>query len=107
MTDVVPTQADREAYITFNNLPGVHLAEVRAGKWDNTTGMQIIARHAATARLEVAVAVREAIASGYPEPAAKADKCEHDLFGWEGCIGCYDDFLEATLERALAGENKL
>lgn len=49
---ITPTQADREAYIAFNNLPGVHLAEVRAGIWDATTGMQIIARHAAAAREE-------------------------------------------------------
>jgi hypothetical protein len=54
---ITPTPADRETYIAFNNLPGVHLAEVRAGKWDNTTGMQIIARHAQAARLEGAMEV--------------------------------------------------
>jgi hypothetical protein len=66
---ITPTPADRETYIAFNNLPGVHLAEVRAGKWDNTTGMQIIARHAQAARLEGALAMQEAAAKVVNERA--------------------------------------
>ena len=54
MTDsgIIVTDADREAYLAFNTLPEFDQADVRAGRWDNTTGMQVLARHAAQARLE-------------------------------------------------------
>lgn len=77
MTQLIPTEADRATYIAFNNLPGVDLAAVRAGEWDNTTGMQIIASRALTARIEaleeVVIWLRgPAFQSRHPEDAAFA-----------------------------------
>ena len=45
-----------------------------------------------------------AIEDGYDVPARKVDQCQHDKFGWEDCIACYDQHLMATVEevRALA-----
>ena len=39
------TQADREAYLSLNNLPEFDRADVLRGLWDNTTGVQAFARH--------------------------------------------------------------
>lgn len=44
--DIVPvTAADREAYLAMNMLPESDAIDVRAGRWDHTTGMQVLARH--------------------------------------------------------------
>ncbi len=62
MTNV--TDADREAYLALNMLPEFDAIDVREGRWDNTTGLQIIARHREAAeqraRLEGAEIMREA-----------------------------------------------
>lgn len=43
MTDI--TDEDRARYLELNALPPADAAAVRAGQWDNTTGMQILAAH--------------------------------------------------------------
>lgn len=58
MTDTVNvTPVDREAYLAFNGLPVANANDVRAGVWDETTGMQIIAAH----RLAAEKAERKAV----------------------------------------------
>jgi hypothetical protein len=57
---LTPTEAGREAYLAFNNVPPQDAANIRAGHWDQTTGMQIIARHAQAARLEGAREMKHA-----------------------------------------------
>lgn len=52
---------------------------------------------------EAAAAMREAIARGYNAPEVK---CEHDRYGWEDCIACYDDALESAITALLEGEGK-
>lgn len=116
MSKIIPTQADREAAadIVTNAVKEVN---DRFPDWQPTPTMlgyaravasaaaEALASHALAARIEgareVAEAVREAIAAGYPEPARKVDKCAHGKFGWEGCIACYDDHLEAALNKAI------
>jgi len=39
------TDADREAYLALNMLPEFDAADVRAGRWDNVTGIQAFAAH--------------------------------------------------------------
>jgi len=43
--NVTITDADREAYLAFNNMPQGIAQAVRDGKYDKLTGMQIIACH--------------------------------------------------------------
>lgn len=50
---VAVTEADREAYLSLNMLPELDAADVRAGRWDNLTGMQVMARHRVTHAGEV------------------------------------------------------
>ncbi len=38
-----------------------------------------------------------AISDGYDIPGSKVEKCEHDRFGWEDCIACYDIHLMASV----------
>jgi capsule polysaccharide export protein KpsE/RkpR len=42
-------------------------------------------------------AVRQVIEQGY-SGVGKTDKCQHDKFGFEECIACYDEALLAALE---------
>lgn len=42
--------------------------------------------------------VRAVIEGAYPRPAT----CGHELFGWEGCIACYDIALVQAL--SIGGE---
>lgn len=56
-------------------------------------------------RAAVVTAVRDAIASGYPTPASKSDRCEHGRFGWEDCIACYDNALEDALQAIERGDH--
>ncbi len=53
---------------------------------------------------EAARVLEDAIGRGYSTPVNKIDKCQHDKFGWEDCIACYDDALTLTVAaiRALA-----
>lgn len=39
------TPADHEAYLALSMLPEKYAADVRAGRWDEVTGMQVLARH--------------------------------------------------------------
>lgn len=57
---VAVTEADREAYLSLNMLPGFDAADVRAGRWDKVAGLQAFARHRATHAGEVE-RLREAI----------------------------------------------
>jgi len=67
MTDVdqvTVTAADREAYLELNTLMPQFSDDIRAGKWDRLTGLQVIARHriaAARAAIEAAAEASEAI----------------------------------------------
>jgi len=45
-------EVDREAYLAMSMLPEFDAADVRAGRWDKTTGMQAFARHREAARIE-------------------------------------------------------
>ena len=38
------SQEAREAYLSMNMLPEFDAADVRAGRWDNTTGLQAFAK---------------------------------------------------------------
>jgi len=42
---------------------------------------------------EAARLLEDAIATGYAAPLNKVDQCEHEKFGWEDCIACYDERL--------------
>lgn len=55
------TEADREAYLAFNAMPAAYAERVRAGEWDEATGLQIIAhhRHTSTAAAEARIAELE------------------------------------------------
>lgn len=73
------------------------------GKYDRVIAMltAAFARHRQAALIEgarlererIAAIMTDAIESGYPTPPNKADKCEHDKYGWEECIACYDEHL--------------
>ncbi|AIT81206.1 hypothetical protein JI59_16165 [Novosphingobium pentaromativorans US6-1] len=52
------TEADHQAYLAWSNLPPRDREAVLAGEWDETTGMQVLARH----RLASEKAEREACA---------------------------------------------
>jgi hypothetical protein len=39
-----------------------------------------------------------AIGEGYPTPTEKRDQCVHGQFGWEDCIACYDEALQAKID---------
>lgn len=76
--------------------PGIYFADVRAvlAALPKVDGGDVE---------RVANAMREAIGSGYPyPPGGDVAECEHGKFGWEDCIACYDDFLTARLDEALA-----
>lgn len=61
MTGMTVTQADREAYLSLSMLPEFDAADVRAGLWDRTTGLQAFAAHRIAA-LEEAAKVAEGAA---------------------------------------------
>ena len=42
--------------------------------------------------------LRKLIAEGY-DPIPKAEQCSHGQYGYQDCIGCYDDALQALLEQ--------
>lgn len=44
MTTTTVSQEAREAYLSMNMLPEFDAADVRAGRWDNTTGLQAFAK---------------------------------------------------------------
>lgn len=73
------------------------LAEVLA--YDDKIEALIKERDEARAAIE---RVRAVIEQGYPKPASKHDVCEHDLFGSENCIACYDIALVQAL--SIGGE---
>lgn len=50
---IAVTDADREAYLSLNMLPELDAADIRAGRWDKLTGMQVMARHRTTHAGEV------------------------------------------------------
>ena len=64
--------ADREAYLAFNMLPAILAADVRAGKWDELTGLQIIARHREQAILAAHTRAKENtnVRTGMADPGA-------------------------------------
>lgn len=77
------TDADREAYLAMNMLPEFDAADVRAGLWDNVTGLQAFKSHrlqsvaAATAAKDAEIArLREALAA--VQPVACGDWCRDD-----------------------------
>jgi hypothetical protein len=45
-------------------------------------------------------AVRDCIERGYPT-IGKTDKCQHDCFGFEDCVACYDEALLKALGDTL------
>jgi hypothetical protein len=46
-------------------------------------------------------AVQRVIETGYPSTGLKNnEKCEHGSFGFENCMGCYDEALLAALHPA-------
>ena len=54
-------------------------------------------------RLEAEVAalregITKLIEEGY-DPVPKAEQCSHGQYGYQDCIGCYDEALEALLEK--------
>lgn len=55
------------------------------------------AAHRLAALDEAAEAFRTAIAQGYPTPPKKTETCAHNKFGWDDCIACYDEHLEAAI----------
>jgi hypothetical protein len=57
------TPADREAYLALNNLPFDDAARVRSGQWDETDGMQTLAKHHRQGFLEGQTAMRFRAAS--------------------------------------------
>jgi hypothetical protein len=59
----------------------------------------------AAERASVVAEMQDAIAAGYPTPANKGDKCGHGRFGWEDCVECYDDALEARLDAIERGQH--
>lgn len=65
------TEADREAYLALNMLPEKYAEAIRAGEWDEVTGLQAFARHREAAeqrgRLEGAEIMREAAAKDAEE----------------------------------------
>ncbi len=99
MTDLVPTQADREAAAKYLSMAGKITArsgnEMLAGKWDDTEYVIAFARHAATARLK---AMEEAAI------AARDSMVAHEWPPQDGDVQI-DEVMAAI--RALAGENKL
>ena len=66
--------------------------------------MGLLEEQAAVARgvEEACLAFETAISEGYPTPANKRDECEHGKFGWDDCIACYDNALQATVDDLLA-----
>lgn len=74
-------------------------ADIRADKGSEYWSVPIralIAFEAAT--IERACQRIEAVVErGYPTPADKTDQCTHGMFGWEGCIACYDEQLLAEV----------
>jgi hypothetical protein len=81
MTDKVEvTVADRVTYLDLNGLPEDYRRAVAAGKWDHTTGMQVIARHRLAAEARAfeagALAMREAASE-------KLEEC------CEPCLQCH------------------
>jgi hypothetical protein len=50
----------------------------------------------------VCATLEAAIVEGYPTPANKRDQCEHGRFGWEDCITCYDNALQAAIDKSRA-----
>ncbi len=96
------TQADRDAaadvaksYREQKN--GNWQDRIRKGECDDGALVQAFAAHRETALDEAAAKFRDAIGRGYPEPENKRDKCPHDRFGWDDCIACYDEHLEAAI----------
>lgn len=73
----------------------------RRGDYDLSPAIQAFARHRIQALEEAAKIMRDAIASGYVAPPRKVDRCAHGKFGWEDCISCYDDALDAAVSRFL------
>jgi hypothetical protein len=57
----------------------------------------------ANERGKVVARFRDAIANGYPTSPNKRDQCAHNKFGWEDCIACYDEALEALADAIEAG----
>lgn len=51
---------------------------------------------------EACAAFETAISEGYPTPINKRDECEHGKFGWDDCIACYDNALQATIDALRA-----
>jgi hypothetical protein len=56
-------------------------------------------------RERIVAYMRDAIGEGYPSPPNKVDQCAHGQFGWEDCIACYDEVLEAKLEAIERGDH--
>lgn len=69
------TPADREAYLSLNNMPSEHAAKVRAGEWDETAGMQALAARHIEGFLEGQMAMRSRAAGICDQECGDACGC--------------------------------
>lgn len=102
------TPADREAYLSMNTLPPSDFHNVRAGRWDRTTGMQAFARHRieATRAQTARIADLEAENARLREALEKARPFVQDDYGQ--ALGCNDadwagqtKYVADTIDAAL------
>lgn len=88
---MTPTQEDREAVERLPLTQGsAKQVLLQAFMRHRLAAEERVARMALEA---AAVKLEKAISNGYTPPVLKTDKCEHGRFGWEDCVGCYDDAL--------------
>lgn len=80
-------EAERHATMRGEN---DHWSEVKAALLAYNKGR-------ADMRDEICGKIERVIADGYPLPPTSRDQCEHDKFGWEDCIACYNEALFAEL----------
>lgn len=94
---------DREAYIVLRGSSGEEAEDIRAGHWDDTSGMKIIAGHRVAA-LDAVLRVVEPRAASAKAWRAETDKDDPYWYRFDGAAQDCDAIASSI--RALKGEQQ-